>query len=116
MKMELPPLICWLKGYILPTCVPNFDFTKLCGFRDRYIEHLLHQVEQLSTELHEARSECQRKIEDMKQSLEELAARLSEKEVEVELALQGKEDIERKLKEAASSAHHGSLVQLQLQV
>lgn len=42
--------------------------------------------------------------------------RLSEKENEIEEAQKDKEDIERKLSEAAQSAQMGSVVQLQLDV
>lgn len=42
--------------------------------------------------------------------------RLAEKDTDIEDALRGKEEIERKLAEAAQSAQLGSVVQLQLQV
>ena len=62
------------------------------------------------------RSDCQRQIGDMQAAMQDLELRLVEKEAEFEEALKGKEDIERKLSEAAQSAQMGSIVQLQLQV
>lgn len=92
---------------------PNYFLRNL---RDRYIEHLLHQLEQLSAEVRKIRSESQRQIGEMQAALQELEVRLAERESELVDALKGKEDIERKLSEAAQSAQLGSVVQLQLQV
>lgn len=87
----------------------------LLAERDRYIEHLLHQIEQLTTELEYVRMESLRQSEALQHKLVEFEMRLSEKQLEVDEALQGKEDIEKKLSEAAQSAQEGSVVQLQLQ-
>ena len=84
--------------------------------RDRYIEHLLHQIEQLSAELDLIRMENLRQNENLRDKLEEFELKLSEKQLELDEALKGKEDIETKLSEAAQSAQQGSVVQLQLQV
>lgn len=84
--------------------------------RDRYIEHLLHQLEQLSAELHKIRSEYNQATGELREEILNLELRLSEKESEIEEALKQKEDIERKLSEAAQSAQIGSVVQLQLDV
>ena len=86
------------------------------NFRDRYIEHLLHQVEQLTSELNKIRLEYSQEIGDLRQEILYLETRLSEKEIEVEEALRQKEDIERKLGEAAESAQTGEVVRLQLDV
>jgi hypothetical protein len=85
-------------------------------FRDRYIEHLLHQLEQLSAELRKVRTEYNQENRILRQELLNLEMRLSEKENEIEEAQKDKEDIERKLSEAAQSAQMGSVVQLQLDV
>nr|CAH0102529.1 unnamed protein product [Daphnia galeata] len=82
--------------------------------RDRYIEHLLHQLEQLSAELRKVRTEYNQENRILRQELLNLEMRLSEKENEIEEAQKDKEDIERKLSEAAQSAQMGSVVQLQL--
>jgi len=87
----------------------------LLAERDRYIEQLLHQMEQLSTELLKTRHESQHQMGAMHKKVVDLENRLSEKETEVEEALKGKQDIENKLSEAAQSAQLGSVVQLQLQ-
>lgn len=84
--------------------------------RDRYIEHLLHQLEQLSAELHKIRVEYNQATGELREEILNLELRLSEKESEIEEALKQKEDIERKLSEAAQSAQIGSVVQLQLDV
>ena len=89
---------------------------QICLCRDRYIEQLLHQMEQLSTELLKTRHESQHQMGAMHKKVVDLENRLSEKETEVEEALKGKQDIENKLSEAAQSAQLGSVVQLQLQV
>ena len=91
-------------------------FLPIYNYRDRYIEHLLHQIEQLTTELEYVRMESLRQSEALQHKLVEFEMRLSEKQLEVDEALQGKEDIEKKLSEAAQSAQEGSVVQLQLQV
>ncbi len=52
----------------------------------------------------------------LRQEILNLELRLSEKENEIEEALKDKDDIERKLSEAAQSAQMGSVVQLQLDV
>ena len=57
-----------------------------------------------------------RHSEDLQDKLNEFELKLSEKQLEIDEALKGKEDIERKLSEAAQSAQQGSVVQLQLQV
>lgn len=85
-------------------------------FRDRYIEHLLHQLEQLSAELKKVRSDYYQDTTELRQEMLNLELRLSEKETEIQEALKQKEEIERKLSEAAQSAHIGSVVQLQLDV
>ena len=85
-------------------------------FRDQYIEHLLHQVEQLSAELLKIRHDSQQEITELKQKILDMELRLAEKEFEVDEALKARQDIEGKLSEAAKSAHLGSVVQLQLQV
>ena len=85
-------------------------------YRDRYIEHLLHQIEQLTTELEYVRMESLRQHEALQNKVADLEMKLSEKQLEVDEALKGKEDIEKKLSEAAQSAQEGSVVQLQLQV
>ena len=85
-------------------------------FRDRYIEHLLHQLDQLSAELEKVRAIYNQETGDLRQELLNLEMRLSEKELEIEEALKQKEDIEAKLTKAAQSAQMGSVVQLQLDV
>ncbi len=52
----------------------------------------------------------------LRQEILNLELRMSEKENEIEEALKDKEDIERKLSDAAQSAQMGSVVQLQLDV
>ncbi|XP_059350126.1 huntingtin-interacting protein 1-like isoform X2 [Daphnia carinata] len=82
--------------------------------RDRYIEHLLHQLEQLSAELRKVRAEYNQETGILRQELLNMEIRLSEKENEIQEAMKDKETIERKLSEAAKSAQMGSVVQLQL--
>lgn len=77
---------------------------------------MLHQIEQLTAELEHIRMENLRHSEDLQDKLNEFELKLSEKQLEIDEALKGKEDIERKLSEAAQSAQQGSVVQLQLQV
>lgn len=93
----------------------NFNLFTLFH-RDRYIEHLLHQLEQLSAELNKIRSDYNQEIGGLREEIFNLESRLAEKESEIEEALKQKEDIERKLSEAAQSAQIGSVVQLQLDV
>ncbi len=76
----------------------------------------MYQIEQLSSELTRIRAEFQRQNEGFQHSLKEFQLRISEKDGDIEDALRGKEEIERKLAEAAQSAQLGSVVQLQLQV
>ena len=83
--------------------------------RDRYIEHLLHQIEQMTAEMNRIRAESQRQVDSLRQNILDLELRLAEKDSELQEAIQGREDIERKLSEAAKSAQLGSVVQLQLQ-
>lgn len=84
--------------------------------RDRYIEHLLHQLEQLSAELRKVRADYNQETGLLRQELLNLEIRLAEKENEIEEAMKDKKTIERKLSEAAKSAQMGSVVQLQLDV
>lgn len=73
-------------------------------------------MEQLSAELKKVRDAYNQDTGDLRQEILTLEMRLSEKEIEIEEALKQKEDIERKLSEAAQSAQMGSVVQLQLDV
>jgi hypothetical protein len=73
-------------------------------------------LEQLSAELRKVRTEYNQENRILRQELLNLEMRLSEKENEIEEAQKDKEDIERKLSEAAQSAQMGSVVQLQLDV
>ena len=53
---------------------------------------------------------------ELRQTVLDMELRLAEKDAEVDDAVQSKNEIERKLSEAAKSAQQGSVVQLQLQV
>ena len=66
--------------------------------------------------MRKVRSEYNQENGILRQEILNLELRLSEKEYEIEEALKDKEDIERKLSEAAQSAQMGSVVQLQLDV
>lgn len=73
-------------------------------------------MEQLSVELRKVRADYIQDTELLRQELLNLEIRLSEKENEIQEAMKDKENIERKLREAAQSAQMGSVVQLQLDV
>lgn len=93
----------------------NVSFDEIF-YRDRYIEHLLHQVEQLSAELNHTRAEYSLDTENLRREILSIELRLCERESEVEEAMQQKFDIEKKLRDAAQSVQVESLVQLQVDV
>jgi hypothetical protein len=66
--------------------------------------------------LRKVRAEYNQENGILRQEILNLELRMSEKENEIEEALKDKEDIERKLSDAAQSAQMGSVVQLQLDV
>lgn len=85
-------------------------------YRDRYIEHLLHQIEQLTAELNNIRHESYKEVSSLQRNILELRNEIFEKTRDLEEAIKEREELEVKLNEAALSSQAGSMVALQLAV
>lgn len=68
------------------------------------------------SEINKLRHEKQTDASQFRQAISGLEAKLAEMQSQMQQAVQSKEEIERKLSEAAKSAQLGAVVQLQLAV
>lgn len=82
-------------------------------FRDRYIEQLLYQIEQLTEELQRVKSDYRRYLEEYLERIHELESVVSDHDRELNREREAKVDIIRQLEDGTKIAEAETIQRIQ---